>query len=73
MNPLQHHNTPLHFAALEGHTTCVDHLIFTPGICVNMKNGVSRCMLLEYDLMIHVHVVCSHKAALNTQAAQKSC
>ena len=33
--------TPLHFAAMEGHTTCVELLISTPGIDVNIMNGVS--------------------------------
>ena len=39
--PLQVHNTPLHLAAEEGHTTCVEHLLSTPGIDVNFKDRVS--------------------------------
>ena len=39
--PLQEGNTPLHLAAMGGHTTCVDHLLPTPGIDVNIKNVVS--------------------------------
>ena len=33
--------TPLHCAAKGGHATCVEHLLSTPGIDVNIKNGVS--------------------------------
>ena len=33
--------TPLHFAAMGGHTTCVEHLLSTPGIDVNIKGWVS--------------------------------
>ena len=39
--PLQIGDTPLHFAARGGHTTCVEHLLSTPGIDVNIKNMVS--------------------------------
>ena len=35
-------DTPLHLAAEEGHTTCVEHLLSTPGIDVNIKNKVNR-------------------------------
>ena len=38
--PLQDGNTPLHFAAMEGHTTWVERLLSTPGIVVNNKNKV---------------------------------
>ena len=31
----------LHFAAMGGHTTCVEHLLSTPGIDVNIKDEVS--------------------------------
>ena len=65
--PLQDGHTPLRYAAMGGHTTCLERLLSTPGIDVNIKNGVSSCFLNK-DLMIHVHVVCNHKAALNTQA-----
>ena len=39
--PLQDGDTPLHFAVREGHTTCVEHLLSTPGIDVSIKNRVS--------------------------------
>ena len=34
-------STPLHHAAREGHTTCVERLLSTPGIDVNIKDVVS--------------------------------
>ena len=37
----QKYNTALHHAARGGHTTCVEHLLSTPGIDVNIKNEVS--------------------------------
>ena len=38
---LQNGNTPLHLAVIEGHTTCVEHLLSAPGIdAVNVKNKV---------------------------------
>ena len=39
--PLQNYNTPLHLAVNGGHTTCVEHLLSTPGIDVNIKDLVS--------------------------------
>ena len=39
--PLQDGNTPLYLAAGSGHTTCVEHLLSTPGIDVNIQNKVS--------------------------------
>ena len=39
--PLQYGYTPLHIAAEGGHTTCVEHLLSTPGINVNIKDYVS--------------------------------
>ena len=39
--PLQDGDTPLHLAAREGHTTCVEGLVSTPGIDVNIKGKVS--------------------------------
>ena len=39
--PLQDGHTPLHLAARGGHTTCVEHLLSTPGIDVNIKDRVS--------------------------------
>ena len=38
--PLQAGCTPLHRAAEGGHTTCVECLLSTPGIDVNIKNDV---------------------------------
>ena len=38
--PLQDGCTPLHYAAKGGHT-CVEYLLSTPGIDVNIKNEVS--------------------------------
>ena len=39
--PLQRGYTPLHLAAEGGHTTCVERLLSTPGIDMNIKNVVS--------------------------------
>ena len=39
--PLQYGHTPLHLAAEGGHLTCVEHLLSTPGIDVNIKDRVS--------------------------------
>ena len=39
--PLQYGHTPLHYAAEEGHTTCVERLLSTPGIYVNISDFVS--------------------------------
>ena len=41
--PLQLDGTPLHYAARGGHTTCVERLLSTPGIDVNIRNDVSFC------------------------------
>ena len=38
---LQDGYTPLHLAAREGHTMCFEHLLSTPSIDVNIKDGVS--------------------------------
>ena len=43
-------DTPLHLAAKGGHTTCVEHLLSTPGIDVNIKTGVS--WYTEYESKI---------------------
>ena len=42
--PLQYGYSPLHLAANGGHTTCVEHLVSTPGIDVNIKDMVSWCI-----------------------------
>ena len=39
--PLQDGKAPLHHAAMRGHTTCMEYLLSTPGIDVNIKNVVS--------------------------------
>ena len=39
--PLQLGNSPLHIAARNGNTTCMEHLLSTPGIEVNIKGLVS--------------------------------
>ena len=39
--PLQREYTPLHLAAEGGHTACVEHLLSTPRIDVNIKDVVS--------------------------------
>ena len=60
--PLQSGDTPLHLAAREGHTTCVEHLLSTPGIDVNIKNWVS--WYSDYDKSgkelssVTLHIVC---------------
>ena len=56
---LQDGYTPLHLAAKIGHTTCVNYLLSTPGIDVNIGNkvrisplkGNRRCnrVLLDWD------------------------
>ena len=57
------HTSPLHYAAGGGHTTCVERLLSTPGIDVNIKNMVSwyRCTRgsmegtrLNVAMLIHV-------------------
>ena len=40
-HPLQDGYTPLHYAAKGGHTTCVEHLLSTPGIDVMIQDKVS--------------------------------
>ena len=40
---LQDCYAPLHYAAEGGHIACVEHLVSTPGIDVNIKNKVSWC------------------------------
>ena len=39
--PFQYGYTPLHLAAWKGHTICVERLLSTPGIDVNIRNEVS--------------------------------
>ena len=43
--PLQFYSyTPLHLAAMEGHTTCVERLLSTPGIDVSIQDEVNCCI-----------------------------
>ena len=39
--PPQDRYTPLCLAVVRGHTTCVEHLLSTPGIDVNIQDKVS--------------------------------
>ena len=48
--PLQGGDTPLHLAACGGHTTCVEHLLSTTGIDVNILNEVSCKEILIIQL-----------------------
>ena len=50
--PLQDGHTPLHLATRRGHTTCVEHLISTSGIDVNIEDGVSS---LGWSLQCNMH------------------
>ena len=49
--PLQYGNTPLLHAARGGHTTCVEHLLSTPGIDVNIKDKVSWSILVAIETL----------------------
>ena len=53
--PLQDGGTPLHLAVWRGHTTCVEHLLSTPGIDVNIQDKVSWSIDKSMYCM-HVHV-----------------
>ena len=52
---LQNGYAPLHLAAREGHTTCVERLLSTPGIDVNIRNDVSCYMLFTYMFVWSAH------------------
>ena len=55
--PLQGGDTPLHLATKGGHnTTCVEHLLSTPGIDVNIKNKVSLSIECCIYFLVRVHV-----------------
>ena len=64
--PLQTGHTPLHWAAVLGRTSCVERLLSTPGIDVNIKDKVSWsteysnkiCTVIGTvaDHVLHVHV-----------------
>ena len=48
--PLQYGYTALHLADMKGHTTCVERLLSTPGILVNIQIGVNKvhvCTLIK--------------------------
>ena len=59
--PLQYGDTPLHLAAREGHTTCVEHLIHTHGIDMSTNNKVSN----SYLKLIAISSQSSHKRSVN--------
>ena len=73
--PPQDGYTPLHLAAKSGHTACVEHLLSTPGIDVNIKDWVSSSTtflntictgigtVVVYVLHVRVHacVHCTHR------------
>ena len=51
---LQEGNTALHLAARAGHTTCVKHLLSTPGVAVTTKNQKKKTPLMvakNYDVI----------------------
>ena len=45
----------LHLAARRGHTSCVERLLTTSGIDVNIRSMVSSCFL-NNGLMIHARI-----------------
>ena len=45
--PLQDGDTPLHLAVREGHTTCVEQPLSTPGNNLNHKDKVSGSSILS--------------------------
>ena len=47
--------TPLHFAAEAGYTACVERLLSTPGINVNIRAGVS--WPTEYSIRYHLYAL----------------
>ena len=51
LDPLQDGYTPLQFAAREGHTACVERLLSTPGIGVNIGREVSQSIESLYTLL----------------------
>ena len=53
--PLQYGYTPLHYAAKGCHTTCVEHLLSTPGIDLTIGDMVSWSMS-DVSLSMHLHV-----------------
>ena len=48
--PLQDGFAPLYLAVVGDHTTCVEHLLSTPGIDVNIKSRVSWSILKSNDM-----------------------
>ena len=67
--------TLLHIAAREGHTTCVEHLLSTPGIDVNIKDwvswsttflntictGIGTVVVYVLHVRVHACVHCTHR------------
>ena len=69
---LQYGNTALHLALRRGHTTCVEHLLSSPGIDVNNKNTVSgllKCLnktVFNQGNMIHIYfIVYAYRMSMN--------
>ena len=52
--PLQDADTPLHLVARDGNTTCVEHLLSTPGIDVNIKGKVSQSIQKLIDVTVWI-------------------
>ena len=52
--PLQYGATPLHLAAVYGSTTCVERLLSTPGIDVNIKDRVSLCIECYMNITVMI-------------------
>ena len=49
----QSSDRPLHYAAKGGHTACVEHLLSSSGIDVNITNGVS---LLPMHICTYIYM-----------------
>ena len=71
--PIQCGLTPLHFAAEEGHTTCVEHLISTPGIDVNIKYEVEWVSYCIEHTHIHTHPLLTISTLSWVQLSHSNC
>ena len=47
----QYGYTPLHLATKGGHTTCVNHLLSTPGTAVNIQDRVNWFIVIVHIYM----------------------